>query len=126
MNLPPQLSGKIGISKQQLEHAIQLLTSKVAMHQALLDAHIAKDAGERIFLYDLWRIVNRGAGMPLPSGYTDYPEPKYLQYLKAHHKAEEDIIRVQLMQLQSELALHEAMLKEAESQVLIARPGSVS
>ena len=120
MTLPPQLSQKIGISKQQVEHAIQLLKAKVQMHQALLDAHIGRDVAERAFFYDLWRIVNRGAGMPVPSGYTEYPEPKYLQFLKAHYKAQEDILRTQLMELQSQLFLHEEMLKEAERQILVA------
>jgi hypothetical protein len=120
MNLPPQLSQKIGISKQQVEHAIGLLKAKVQMHQSLLDAHIQRDVAERAFIYDLWRIVNSGAGIPIPAGYSAHPEPKYLQFLKAHYKAQEDILRTQLMEFQSQLFLHEEMLKEAERQILVA------
>ena len=125
MNLPPQLQQKIGVSRQQIENAIQLLTAKVAMHQALLDTHIKRDIEERKFWYDLYSMIWTGSGRRMPDGGA-VPEPPYLRSLKAHYKAQEDVLRTQLMELQSQLALHEAMLKEAERQIVVAGPGSVS
>ena len=112
-----------------LEQNIKLAESKVQLHKALLYAHQQREIEERRFYYELWCRVSRAAGIPADgygpsspgsSTHRSYAEPKYLNALKLYYQANEDILKVQLAELEAQLALYQNMLEEGSKTILPA------
>lgn len=125
MNLPPGMSARMGINREQLVQNIELSKAKVMMHEALIDTQQKRDLEERKFWYDIWQMLWTASGRQLPPNFVKPPEHPYFSALRAHWKAQEDILQVQLAQLRAELAIYEKMLQDGDSQGQIMVPSGV-
>jgi len=101
------------ISKAQVEAAIALLREKVALQERLV--HTLKQRGtlERAFIVDLCEALHfKGQSLD-----------RYIPAHREHYRAQSDLAEIVLAELKSNLAINEAMLKEAENPSVIVPGG---
>jgi hypothetical protein len=116
----------IKVSRQQIEQQIQLLKERVGLQQRF--CHTLKERGtwERQLIKEVASNIIDG---PFDLDPARVPEKRdvlnrYIAAHKAHYQAQTDAAEIALAQMKSELAIAEAMLKEAENPSVIV-PGGI-
>lgn len=102
------------VSRPHLEATIAVFKEKVAIHERVVHFYKLKGTRERE------AIIEAAPMLGLKQGTLD-------RLLSAHRDfdaANGDMLTMQLAQLKSELAIHEAMLAEGERNIVMAPPGS--
>jgi hypothetical protein len=112
----------IKVSRQQIEQQLILLKEKIGLQERF--CHTLKERGtwERVFI----GLIGDTLAMPLNQGALDKQNivDRYKAAHKAHYQAQTDAAEIALAQMKSELAIAEAMLKEAENPTVIV-PGGI-
>lgn len=110
MNIPQPGSN---ISHEQLEQfksSVALLTAEIAMHELELECWNKRGEAERN-LY-LWL-----ADVVADPGRSRAPLNTYRDWHKAHYNAQAELKQLTIVKLRSELAITEAIVREAEKQI---------
>lgn len=102
---------RTAINPQLLKSEIELWKAKCRMHEALIEAAEMKGTLER-------DVIGQAAPMLGLQSHSVLMR-HYLEAHKAFDTANLDILRLQLAELKSSLAIREAMLREAEQSVVI-------
>lgn len=102
----------IQVSRKQVEAAISLMKEKVALQERLCHTLKARGEWERNFI----RLATDA--FPQTSAGAECVN-RYISAHKDHYRAQSDLADIVLAELKSQLAIHEAMLNEAENPSII-------
>jgi predicted nuclease of restriction endonuclease-like RecB superfamily len=103
----------IKINKQAVEADINVFKAKVALTQALIDAHVLKTAKES-------KLVKTFLGFH--SSLDAYLVNEWERAYIAHSRAMQAIHEMDLLQLKQQIAIREAMIADGERNVVV--PGA--
>ena len=111
----------IKIQKAQVEAAIALLREKVALQERLVHTLKARGTWEGLLIFEvISKIVvidNEGETGGAEKRLSTLN--RYIAAHKEHYHAQADLDEIILAELKSQLAIHEAMMKEAENPSVI-------
>jgi len=113
----PVGAGQIAIPREQIENQITLLRAKATMQKAALDAHIQQAVSFRALVTAFLTQQGFSGGLGSPGSGV------LRAWTKAHEqssKCQEDLFRTVLGELNSQLAIHESALANADKKVKIA------
>ena len=110
MNIPQPGSNISHEQVQQFKNTVQLLTAEIAMLERELECWNKRGEAERN-LY-LWL-----ADVLADPGRSRAPLNTYRDWHKAHCNAQAEIKQLAIVKLRSELAITEAIVREAEKQI---------
>ena len=107
--------GKIPISRKQVEAELAMYRAKVDLQKAMLDAHIQKAHKERALVTFVIESENYGDKRPVAlSLLKDWRKAQI-----GDAKAKEDLLRVTLVELQSQVSILEAMLEQVDKKIAV-------
>jgi hypothetical protein len=112
----------IQVSRKQVEAAISLMKEKVVLQERLCHTLKARGEWERNFI----RLLTDAFPQILGTAIFGADESagaecvnRYISAHKDHYRAQSDLADIVLTELKSQLAIHEAMLSEAENPSII-------
>ena len=108
---------KMTVSRQVVENALQLFKSKAKLQQEMLDSHIQWSVAER----KLVTLFVESQGFTANPAYAASLR-EWQERHKQKNDAEEELMRVALSELNSQVAIHEAMLKQGQNLIHPAGP----
>lgn len=117
---------QIAVPRGQIETELNVFRAKVELQKAMLNAHIQRNVKERALMTSvvgaLHFMLEKQFSKPWPV------QPDLLASLRewqtahqAHGKAQEDLLRVTLAELESQVTLRETVLREADQKVKIPK-----
>jgi hypothetical protein len=108
------------IERKGIQIDIDVFKAKIKLHQAMLDAHLQKAVNDRALVSGLVEtfIAERPpvtmAGQPILRSLLNEWQKSQI----ADAKSKADVMRIELAQMESQVQIREAMLRQAESNVI--------
>ena len=112
------------VSRQQIEAQISLLRQKVRLQERFCLMITLRGTAERRFIEMLGIAAEEAAGKRIDSSGRTITE-SYVAAHKLHYQVQSDAADIALAEMKSQLAIAEAILKEAENPSVIAQAGVV-
>lgn len=105
---------QMNISKKQLESAIQMYRAKADLQKEMLETHVDYSVKERVLV----AAFLESQGFPGSNPVFQKILLDWQQARAATDKSQEDAMRVSLAELESQVQIHEAMLREGSKRIV--------